>query len=133
MNSSAVVIDASAFAAVLFREEAGDQLQERWRGCSLIAPMLLRYEIANVTLVKLQRHRDRARELWLAHEYFQRSGISFFDVEFADVIVLAQRRKLSAYDASYAWLALSRGLDLVSLDKKLLVAFDAEKADSQKR
>ncbi|RNJ49466.1 type II toxin-antitoxin system VapC family toxin [Methylocystis hirsuta] len=132
MNPGAVVIDASAFAAVLFGEEAGYSIKERWRDRSLIAPMLLPYELANVTLVKIHQHPERAREFWLAHEYFQRSGVMFFDVDFANVIALAQRRKLTAYDASYAWLALSRDVDLVSLDKKLIAAFDAEKANRKR-
>jgi predicted nucleic acid-binding protein len=125
-----VVIDASAFAAVLFKEEAGYGVKERWGGCSLIAPILLRYEVA---LVKLRQHPNRTREFLLAHENFEHSGINFLDVEFAEVLALAQRRKLTAYDASYAWLALSRCLELVSLDKKLIAAFEAECAAAQKQ
>lgn len=132
MNPS-VVIDASVFAAVLFKDEAGYGVKERWGGCSQIAPILLRYEVANVTLVKLRQHPNRTREFLLAHENFERSGINFLDVEFAEVLALAQRRKLTAYDASYAWLALSRCLELVSLDKKLIAAFEAECAAAQKQ
>jgi predicted nucleic acid-binding protein len=130
--TSAIVVDASAFGAVLFREQAGYEIQERWRGRSLIAPTILRYEIANVTLVKLRRHPDRTREFLLAYENFARSGASIVEVSFSDVIALAQRRRLTAYDASYAWLALSRGLDLATLDKKLAAAFEAERAAAQK-
>ncbi|MBI3275717.1 MAG: type II toxin-antitoxin system VapC family toxin [Methylocystis sp.] len=76
----------------------------------------------------MRRHPDQARQFLKAHENFRQAEIKFLDVDFAVVLALAQRRGLTAYDASYVWLAATRGLDLVSLDKRMLSAFEAEKA-----
>ena len=36
-----------------------------------------------------------------------------------EVLVLAMKTGLTAYDASYLWLAQSRDIELISLDRKL--------------
>lgn len=125
---SLIVVDASAFAAVLFKEPEGDVLADSWANSIIVAPSLLRYEIGNVALTKARRFPDEADECIEAYDIFLRLKIQFAEVGFRDVLALAQRRNLTIYDASYAWLALSRGLDLISLDRRLVAAFEAEKA-----
>ena len=41
-----------------------------------------------------------------------------------DVVLIAQATGLTAYDASYVWLAGSLGADLVTLDKQLAATAD---------
>jgi len=124
---SSVIVDASAFVAVIFAEPESDGVERRLARKHYIAPALLLFEVANVTLVKVRRHPERRVELFEAYENFTRFDVEFADVEFVAVVSLAQRRNLSAYDASYVWLALSRGLDLVSLDKRMIEAHEAER------
>ncbi len=126
--TSLIVVDASAFIALLFDEPEGADVVGRLVGRSFLAPTLLRYEVANVTLMKMRRHPDQARLLLLAHEKFSLVPIEFAEVDHVAVLALAQRRNLTAYDASYVWLALSRGVELVSLDRRMLAAFEAEAA-----
>ncbi len=76
----------------------------------------------------MRRRPEQASAYFEAHEKFTRVAIKFAEVDFVAVVSLAQRRGLTAYDASYVWLALSRGLDLVSLDKRMLAAIEAERA-----
>ncbi len=45
--------------------------------------------------------------------------IELKDVDFPGVINLANRHNLTAYDASYLWLARSLGIELVTLDDQL--------------
>lgn len=130
---SAIVVDASAFAAVLFKEPEGDGLADQWSNATVVAPILLSYELASVALTKARRWPDQVDACIEAYEIFLRSKIDFAEIDFLDALALAQRRNLSIYDASYAWLALSRGLDLASLDRKLIAAFEAEKAAGQRR
>ncbi|MEF3365136.1 type II toxin-antitoxin system VapC family toxin [Methylocystis sp. 9N] len=130
---SSIVVDASAFAAVLFKEPEGDGLADLWANSVVIAPILLCYEIGNVALTKARRFPDEADECIEAYDIFLRLKIQIAEVEFRDVLALALRRNLTVYDASYAWLALSRGLDLISLDRRLVAAFEAEKATAPGR
>jgi predicted nucleic acid-binding protein len=38
------------------------------------------------------------------------------------VLLLAERKRLSAYDAAYLWLAKELGAELVTLDRRLAAA-----------
>jgi predicted nucleic acid-binding protein len=124
--SSSVVVDASAFVAVIFGEPESAGVERRLAHLHYVAPGLLFYEVANVTLVKARRSPDRRTELFEAYVNFTRLNLELADVDFVEALALAHKRNLSAYDASYVWLALSRGLDLVSLDKRMIDAFEAE-------
>jgi predicted nucleic acid-binding protein len=41
------------------------------------------------------------------------------EVDLNEVILLAERKKLTAYDTAYLWLAHNLGAELVTLDKTL--------------
>lgn len=115
------VIDASALAAIVFDEPEGDAVTDQIRGCNLIAPSLLRYEMANVCWVKLRRRPD---ERALLLEAFQMPGIApeTLDVDHVAVVELAARTGLTTYDASYLWLANDLDVELVTLDRRLAAA-----------
>jgi predicted nucleic acid-binding protein len=49
-----------------------------------------------------------------------RLAIRRIEVDHADVISIARKRKLTTYDASYVWLAGRLRAKLVTLDKKLI-------------
>jgi predicted nucleic acid-binding protein len=121
-----VVVDASALAALLFQEPGFERIAARLRAAAVHAPVLLKLELANVALVKARRKPDLAPALFtmLAEAVGQRSDIQWHDVDAADVALVAQATGLSAYDASYLWLAGTLGADLVTLDKKLSAAVE---------
>ena len=54
-----------------------------------------------------------------------RSAIHWEDVDAADVVLVARACGITAYDASYLWLAGSLGADLVTLDQRLVRASEA--------
>jgi len=60
---SAVVVDASAIAAIVFNEPASDDVVEQIGGALLVAPSLLPYELANVYVVKVRRYPDQKSAL----------------------------------------------------------------------
>ncbi len=119
------VVDASAVAALLFGEPEAEEVAARLRGCELVAPALLPFEIASVRLKKLKRHPEQREALLAAHRLFARLGIALSDVDLPEAVELAQRAGLSAYDASYLWLARRLRAELVTLDARLARA-DAE-------
>jgi predicted nucleic acid-binding protein len=117
------VVDASAVAAVLFDEEEGEGLLPQLANTRLAAPTLLPYEIGNIFLNKTRAAptlRRDLREMLLTFSDFE---IELHVVELEDVVKLAAERRLTAYDASYLWLAHHLEAELITLDKRLLAAW----------
>ncbi len=116
----AKVIDASALAAVAFEEAEAAAVVSRVQGCQLVAPALLRFEMANTCVKKVRREPAAARETILSqHAHSLGLVIHEHDVAMDEVITLAERFKLSAHDASYLWLARALNVELVTLDDRL--------------
>ena len=113
------VVDTSALAAVVFAEPDGQRVAAQLEGHDLIAPHLLPFELANVCLTKIRRYPAK-RELILAgYKMVSRLPLTFMAVNMLEVVTLAEAKRLTAYDASFLWLAQQLGVELVTLDKTL--------------
>lgn len=113
------VVDASAVVALLFNETTREKVVRSLRGFSLAAPALIHYEAANACLKKLRASPGEKRALLEAFSLLGALSIALESVELGEVIELAERMKLSLYDASYLWLADVLGAELVTLDETL--------------
>lgn len=113
------VVDASALAALLFGEPEGDAVAARLGDARLVAPALLGFELGNVCLIKQRRHPDRKPALTMAFELHHRLGVEEMSVDHAAALALAAQTGLTAYDASYLWLARQLEAELVTLDRQL--------------
>jgi predicted nucleic acid-binding protein len=113
------VVDASALVALIFVEAEAEQISERLGEFDLVAPALLQFELANACLMKLRRNPDQ-RDAILS-QYFSQAAmlIGTRDVDQVEVLELAEQFRLTAYDASYLWLARELGAELVTLDRQL--------------
>ncbi len=118
-DTATKVVDASALVAVLFAEPSGAGVAARLRGCDLVAPKLLDFELANTCLSKIRRQPARREDLLAAYSGRERIRVETMDVDHAAVLALAEQTGLTGYDASYLWLARSIGVELVTLDRKL--------------
>ncbi len=116
------VVDASAVAALLFNELARDSVVERLRDASLFAPNLIAFEVANVCLKKIRAAHSQRPALLEAFSLLSELSITFESIDLREAISLAERTKLTVYDASHLWLALTLGVELVTLDAKLAQA-----------
>ena len=123
-----VVVDASALAALAFAEPSADIVARRLQGATVFAPTLLRFELANTAWKKIGRQPAEAARILTALEMVlsPRWGISWRDVDPTDVVLIARATGLTAYDASYLWLAGVLGADLVTLDTQLSRAGEIE-------
>jgi len=113
------VVDASAIVALLFNELASEEIASRLRGATLSAPTLMGYEVANACLKKIRAGPAERQALLEALSLLDRLSISLATVDLDGAIALAERTKLTLYDASYLWLAHALGVELVTLDDKL--------------
>jgi predicted nucleic acid-binding protein len=113
------VVDASAVVALLFNELRREDVVPRLRGASLHAPSLLGFEVANACLKKMRAAPAEGETLLRAFSFFSELAIEPEQVELRDAIVLAERTRLSLYDASYLWLSRTLDAELVTLDDRL--------------
>ncbi len=113
------VVDASALAALLFGEPEAEAVAGRLDGARLVAPSLIAFELANVCLMKCRRHPDQREARLAAFQLRVRLGVEEIAVDHAGVLELALTTGLTAYDASYLYLARQLGAELVTLDKEL--------------
>jgi predicted nucleic acid-binding protein len=123
---TARVVDASALCALLFGEPDGPAVAERLRNGRLIAPALLPFEVASVCLKKMRRHPERRDALMIAFGMLDRMEIEVVEVDHGEALVLAERSGLTAYDASYLWLARRMSIELVTLDSQLASALTTD-------
>lgn len=112
-------MDASAIAAVIFSEPEAEVIARRLEGARLAAPALLQVELANVCLTKMRRQPAQREALRAAFRLAHRLGVEPVAVDHVAVLDLAEATGLTAYDASYLWVARALGVELVTLDRKL--------------
>jgi predicted nucleic acid-binding protein len=122
MPADAVVVDASALAALLFGERSGPEVAERLDGRALFAPTLLRYEVARVCLRKAREEPEKERELRKALGLLPSLGVQEVQIPPEGLVDVARSTGLTAYDAAYLWLARELEVELVTLDVRLEVA-----------
>jgi predicted nucleic acid-binding protein len=113
------VVDASALAALVFGEPEAEDVAGALDGARPVAPSLLGFELANVCVAKCRRHPHQREALLAAFQLRDRLGTQAFAVDHAAALEIALATGLTAYDASYLWLARQLGAELVTLDKEL--------------
>jgi predicted nucleic acid-binding protein len=119
------VIDASAVAAVLFAEPQAERVVAQVGTGDLLAPTLLRYEVANVCRRKILARPEQRAELLAALALLPLLELREVRVPLEPAVALAEQHGLTVYDAAYLWLATSLGVPLVTGDRQLCKAAGA--------
>jgi predicted nucleic acid-binding protein len=115
----AIVCDASVLAAITFGEPDSGAARSLVRSRRLLAPALLRYEMAQVAVRKCAHHPSGASQILQALAASLRLPIRVLEPSWLSVIELARDEGLSAYDASYLQLAMELDIPLATLDSRL--------------
>ena len=118
---SITVVDASALAALVFLEPNAGVARDRLANRQLVAPRLLAYELMNAAVKKIRKHPDQAALIrgGVSKALGDEFTIFWSDVEPLEVLDLATEARLTAYDASYLWLARHLNAELVTFDAEL--------------
>jgi len=106
-------------AAAVFEEPEGETARMRLAGADVVAPPLLWFEMASICVKKLRTYPGETTLLLAAYDYFLAMTVRAEVVDHRAVPLLAHRMGLSAYDASYLWLAGRLNAELVTLDRRL--------------
>ena len=112
-----LVVDCSVLAAVLFDEPERPLAAEQLAGRSLHAPWLLDVEIASVAAKKAAA--GATDSAWLGLQDYECVELVRHAVEPLALLELAQRYRLTVYDAAYLSLADRLGAPLATFDQKL--------------
>lgn len=120
-----LVADASVIAAALFGENARAEAIALLHGRALHAPHLLDHEIASVGLKKLRRDKLPLASVTTALQAYARLPIERHAVDPEALVGIAERHRLTAYDAAYLYVAEQLTAPLATLDDKLAAAAHA--------
>ncbi len=118
-----LVADCSAFLPLCFEDESStvaDAMLVEIASKGALVPAIWWYEIRNVLVVNERRGRIETGQ---SDDFLNLLGrlpiVVVLDDDATGVVDLARRYRLTVYDAAYLALARSRGLPLVTLDRKL--------------
>jgi predicted nucleic acid-binding protein len=113
------VVDASALAALAFAEPEADAVIDQIDGHRLHAPALIVFELMSVAWNRAKKQPAAAGLFLEALEVLDGLGLRLRGIDQREVVRLGLSSGLTAYDATYLWLARALNLPLVTLDKKL--------------
>ncbi len=130
-----LVIDASFIASLLLPGEAAEESAtqlERIKEGGAVAPTLWQLEVANMLLTAERRRRIDSSQFSRIVDAVDSLPVALHPALTAkqrgDLLHLARKHKLTAYDAAYLELALRLDLPLATIDSRLLAAAEAEGA-----
>jgi predicted nucleic acid-binding protein len=127
------VVDASFVASLFLPDEASqssDEFAKRMVKHGATAPGLLQIEMTNILLMAERRRRINGMQLKQLSDAFDILPIMLqpplIPEQRAEVLRLAQKHTLTAYDATYLELSMRLGLELGCFDKSLVAAAKVE-------
>lgn len=123
-NFKSFVIDASYVLSSLFPDEEspeGDQIIKQYleEAVDLISAPIFNLEVLNGLRSATISKRITSKEADNLALQFLKLGIPLLDGDLYQIFLLAKKKNLSVYDASYVYLARIKRVPLLTLDKKL--------------
>ena len=115
-----LVVDCSALSGLMFQEHWQAEAALKISDHALHAPYLLDAEMANVATKKHRQGLAQIADDGLAQ--YEAMDIELHPIKAQEVVTLALRYQLSAYDSAYLWLAAKLRAPLATFDEKLAAA-----------
>ena len=120
-----IVVDSSVFAAMAFDEPNAEEALALVSGCEFYAPTLMAFEVTNTAWKKITRTPALRPGILESLSVALSTPINWTEVNFDETLKLALETGLTAYDASYLYLAQTLGMPLATFDRKLSSAAQA--------
>lgn len=122
-NNNTYIVDASFILAYLLEEDTN--ITHHFKrfiqgGSHFIGPRLLWYEVGNGLKSAVMRKRITKNQAQMLYKSFFDLAIEKKPVVFVSVLSFAILKKITFYDAAYAWLSKKNHTPLLTLDKALL-------------
>lgn len=114
-----MVADASVIAALIFNEPEAGQARRLMEGVELQEPFLLASELTNIACSKVRATPGERGVIAAGLGDGLALPFRWADIPHTAVLELALETGLSAYDASYLYLALSLDTSLATFDRRL--------------
>ena len=125
------VVDASALGALIFGEPKADEITKILQDATMVAPALLWFEVASICLRKIKAHPSQEGQILKAFALARHLDIEMVEVEHSEVVELAKEVGITTYDASYLWVTLQLGGELITLDEKMRRALFTDSASGK--
>lgn len=118
------IIDSSFILDFLLPDEHTPKVLEAFDkhqqgNITLLSSALLPFEVANGLRYAAKSKRIGENDAYSLFQTFLDLGIELLDVKIEKTLEVAFEKDMSIYDASYAWLAKEKRLNLLTLDRKL--------------
>ncbi len=115
-----VVIDTSAMIATIAGEPEKEQIVRLTSGHTLIGPGSIPWEIGNAFSLMLKKGRLNLEEAQQGIAIFQSVPIRYISPDFDNVLALAFKHNMYAYDAYFLDCAIRHNTPLLTLDRQLV-------------
>ncbi len=114
-----VVMDTSAVIAVIANEPEEPTTSRYIEGANLFAPLSVHWEVGNAFSAMFRRRRISLAQAANAIGNFERLPLRLMNVNLRESLELSHRLNLYAYDAYVIACAVSLGIPLVTLDRRM--------------
>jgi len=117
-----IVVDTSAFVAVIIDEPERMRIIEHTTGNTIIGPGSIPWEVGNAFSAMFKRHRLTLEEAKKGFTIFESIPIHYTKTDFINTVTISEKTNLYAYDAYFLDCAMRNNAPLLSLDRRLLAA-----------
>lgn len=112
-----IVADTNTFIAVALNEPEKELVISLTKGCDLVAPEVLPFEIGNALTAMMKKNVLQANEVVLSWEIMQQIPVGLQRIDFKSALRIATEYNLYAYDAYFLECAASLRSPLLTLDR----------------
>ncbi|MEE8056423.1 MAG: type II toxin-antitoxin system VapC family toxin [Pseudomonadales bacterium] len=117
-----ITIDTSAIISVITNEQSKEKIVYLSKGCDLIAPNSVHWEIGNALSAMIKRERANLSQAKKCLSAYGQIPIKYVEADLTQSIELVSSLKIYAYDAYLVRCALEFGTPLLTLDSGLKYA-----------
>jgi predicted nucleic acid-binding protein len=112
-----IVADTNTFIAVALNEPEKDMIIRLAKGCDLVAPEVLPFEVGNALTAMMKRNALNADEVISAWDMVQNIPVDLRRIDIRAAIKIAIQYNIYAYDAYFLECALNLRSPLLTLDR----------------